>query len=111
MSMLLMVDALKAKVGNSGRKLVPIKLADNASDDGVCWPSYQNIADHCEMGRSTVKRHIKSLESDGFLTIVERNGGKSSNRYQLHIDREVNTSTRSKSSHPPPVQIGPQNQS
>jgi hypothetical protein len=33
------------KVGNSLRKLVLIKLADNANDKGECWPSYQHIAD------------------------------------------------------------------
>lgn len=85
MSMILMVQALKAKVGNAGRKLVLVKLADNANDKGECWPSYQHIADHCEMGRSTVKTHIKALEAAGFLTVMERNGGKSSNRFKLHI--------------------------
>lgn len=85
MSMLLMVEAMKAKVGSSGRKLVLLKLADNANDKGECWPSYQHIADQCEMGRSTVKAHIKTLEEDGFLSIAERNGGASSNKFKLHI--------------------------
>ncbi|MBP0047671.1 helix-turn-helix domain-containing protein [Marinobacterium sp. AK62] len=86
MSMTLMVEALKAKVGNPGRKLVLVKLADNANDKGECWPSYQHVADQCEMGRSTVKAHVKALEEAGFLTVVERNGGKSSNKYRLHIE-------------------------
>ena len=38
MSMLLMVAAMKAKLGNPIRKLVLIKLADNANDDGICCP-------------------------------------------------------------------------
>jgi hypothetical protein len=45
MSMELMVKAMKTKVGNPLRKLVLVKLADNASDQGECWPSYQHIAD------------------------------------------------------------------
>jgi DNA-binding MarR family transcriptional regulator len=98
--MLLMVEAMKARVGNSGRKLVLVKLADNANDEGVCWPSYKNIAEHCEMGRSTVKAHIKRLEQDGFLTVEERNDGKSSNMFRLHISegskQERAISTRSK---------------
>jgi hypothetical protein len=46
-SMMLMVKAI-GLVGNPLRKLVLLKLADNASDQGECWPSYQYIADQCE---------------------------------------------------------------
>ncbi len=107
-----MVDAMKARVGSSGRKLVLIKLADNANDEGYCWPSYQNIADHCEMGRSTVKSHIKQLEKDGFLTVIERNGGKSSNRFQLHVSQgQTKERTVAARSNPDPVKVEPgQNQ-
>lgn len=92
MSMLYMVQAMKVKVGHSGRKLVLLKLADNANDQGICWPSYNTIADHCEMGRSTVKKHIKQLEDDGFLTVEERGGGRSSNRYILTLGSAQNKS-------------------
>lgn len=102
--MSLMVEALKAKVGSQGRKLVLIKLADNANDKGECWPSYQHVADQCEMGRSTVKVHIKQLEKDGFLAIEARNDGKSSNRYLLTIDKGSVKPTRSESA---PVKIKP----
>lgn len=37
MSMLLMVQAMRARVGNPLRKLVLIKLADNANDEGESW--------------------------------------------------------------------------
>lgn len=91
MSMLLMVQALKAKVGSPLRKLVLVKLADQANDDGECWPSYQSIADACEMGRSTVKAHIAWLEEHGFLRVEYRHygsGGKSkSNIYHLTIGK------------------------
>lgn len=94
MSMLLMVQALKAKVGNPLRKLVLVKLADQANDDGECWPSYQSIADACEMGRSTVKAHIAWLEENGFLRVEYRHygsGGKSkSNIYHLTIGKGSN---------------------
>lgn len=103
-----MVSAMKAKVGSSGRKLVLIKLADNANDEGFCWPSYQHVADQCEMGRSTVKEHIKKLEECGFLRVESRNDGKSSNRYLLTIERgtapEKYNGTRSESN---PVEIEP----
>ncbi|WP_235009115.1 DnaT-like ssDNA-binding domain-containing protein [Marinobacterium lutimaris] len=96
--MQLMVDALQARIGNPGRKLVLIKLADNANDHGECWPSYQHVADQCEMGRSTVKSHIKALADDGFIKIKERNDGRSSNRYVLTIAKGKSSNlTRSKS--------------
>lgn len=87
MSMDLMVRVLKTKVGNPLRKLVLIKLADNANDMGECWPSYQHIADQCEIDRSTVRKHIKHLESQGFLRIENREGpkGNSSNLYYLTL--------------------------
>ena len=52
--MSLMAKAMGVKVGNSLRKLVLIKLADNANDKGECWPSYQHIADQCECSRTAV---------------------------------------------------------
>lgn len=91
MSMILMVKAMQAKVGNPLRKLVLIKMADNANDEGECWPSYQHIADQCEIGRSTVRKHIKELEKQGFLRITNRKGvlGNSSNLYVLTFDKPI----------------------
>ena len=87
MSMELMVKAMKTKVGNPLRKLVLVKLADNASDQGECWPSYQHIADQCEIDRSTVRKHIKQLAEQGLLRIENREGpkGNSSNLYYLTL--------------------------
>lgn len=83
----LMVKAMKTRVGNPLRKLVLIKLADNANDMGECWPSYQHIADQCEIDRSTVRRHIKNLEEQRLLRIENRDGpkGNSSNLYFLTL--------------------------
>ena len=88
MSMDLMVKAMKTKVGNPLRKLVLVKLADNASDQGECWPSYQHIADQCEISRSTVKTHIRQLEQAGFLRREFRRKGElnQSNLFHLTLD-------------------------
>lgn len=88
MSMELMVKAMKTKVGNPLRKLVLVKLADNASDQGECWPSYQHIADQCEIGRSTVKLHVRELEKAGFLRREYRRKGElnQSNVFHLTLD-------------------------
>lgn len=72
MSMELMIKAFKLKLGSPVKKLVLVKLADNASDNGECWPSYQHIADQCELSRSAVRKHIKELEQLGYLKIINR---------------------------------------
>lgn len=88
MSMELMVQAMKTLVGDPLAKLVLIKLADNANDLGECWPSYQHVADQCEISRRTAMRHIQALEAAGFLRKEERFGGpkgNSSNLFRLTI--------------------------
>ncbi|WP_104503087.1 helix-turn-helix domain-containing protein [Pseudomonas orientalis] len=89
MSMTLMVAAMKLRVGNPLRKLVLIKLADNASDVGECWPSYQHIADQCEISKRSVMNHITALCDAGLLCKEIRKGGpkgNSSNVYFLTLD-------------------------
>lgn len=92
MSMGLMVAAMKLRVGNPLRKLVLIKLADNASDMGECWPSYQHIADQCEISKRSVMNHITALCESGLLRKEIRKGGpkgNSSNVYFLTLDGGV----------------------
>ena len=89
MSMTLMVAAMKLRVGNPLRKLVLIKLADNASDVGECWPSYQHIADQCEISKRSVMNHIAALCESGLLLKEVRKGGpkgNSSNVYFLTLE-------------------------
>ncbi len=87
MSMQLMVHAMHAKVGNPLRKLVLIKLADNANDHGECWPSYRHIADQCEISRRSVINHIDALVKAGFLQKTSRSGkcGDVANLYLLEL--------------------------
>ena len=67
MSMRLMVEVFHTKVGNPMHKLVLLKLADNANDNGECYPSYQHIAKQCEINKSTAMRTIKALCKKGLL--------------------------------------------
>ncbi|CAI1502385.1 Uncharacterised protein [Serratia grimesii] len=94
MSMNLMAQAMSIKVGNPLRKLVLIKMADNANDKGECWPSYQHIADHCECSKSAVKAHITALIKMGLLSKKNRLGvnngkGNTSNIYMLTLHNPV----------------------
>lgn len=87
MSMRLMVQAMNCEVGNPARKLVLLKLADNANDDGVCFPSYQYIADKCEMSKRSAISHIDDLIKMGFVSKKARKNkdGSSTNLYLLHL--------------------------
>ncbi len=89
MSLLLMAKAMEIKVGNPLRKLVLLKLADNANDDGICFPSYQYIADVCEISKASARTHIEALIQMGFISKKARKNkdGSSSNLYILHLDK------------------------
>lgn len=86
-----MVKVFKLEVGNPLRKLVLLKLADQANDKGECWPSYQYIADQCEVSRSTAKNHIRELEKMGWLTRVSRRDGElnQSNLYLIKLPKNT----------------------
>ena len=72
MSMSLTAQVMSLKVGNAIRKLVLMKLADQANDKGECWPSYSSVAEAAECSRQTAITHIEWLAAHGFLWIEER---------------------------------------
>ena len=80
---------MNCEVGNPARKLVLLKLADNANDDGICFPSYQYIADKCEMSKRSAISHIDDLIKMGFVTKKARKNkdGSSANLYLLHLEK------------------------
>ena len=79
MSMSLTAQAMGMKVGNAIRKLVLLKLADQANDKGECWPSYASIAEAAECSARAVINHIRWLEEHGFLRIENRKIGHGQN--------------------------------
>ena len=109
MSMLLMVKAMQTRVGNPVKKLVLIKLADNANDKGECWPSYQNIADHCEVDKRTVMRHIKELQASGYVRKETRirSYGNTSNMYYLSLPSDPVSPPSDPVSLPPSDPVSP----
>ena len=76
--------------------LVLLALADNANDEGECWPSIRYVAQKCRIDTRTTQRRIRSLEELGEVVVI-RGGGKAStaggtksNRYRIvvHIPDE-----------------------
>lgn len=60
-----------------------IKLADNADQDGHCYPSMPEIVNRTRFSESTVRRAIKNLERDGYLTVKHGQGKGHRSQYQL----------------------------
>lgn len=63
------------------QKAVLISLADQANDDGVCWPSINTISVRTCLSERAVRDAIRWLESAGYLASKDRRG--SSNVYQV----------------------------
>lgn len=91
MSMKLTAQAMELRVGNALRKLVLLKLCDNANDKGLCWPSMQYVADQCEISTRSVMTHIAVLEAEGFLRVMPRatKGKKISNLYLITLGEGI----------------------
>jgi hypothetical protein len=74
----------KIECPTAGQKLILLKLADNANDAGVCWPSLSTIAKDCGCSTRTVSRAIVYFESINLLSHDRR--FNSSNTYQFNMD-------------------------
>lgn len=63
--------------------LVLLSLADQANDDGWCWPSTVHTATRCRLHPDTVWRIVEKLEAKGLVTVKRRPGQSST--YQLEL--------------------------
>lgn len=95
--------AMKQHTGSPAAKLVLVKLADNANEQGLCWPSIELLVEHTELGQSTVYKHLAALEVMGRITPCEviRNG-QPLKAYQLNLPGadEIEIPPRGKEEHP-----------
>lgn len=72
---------------NPTQKVLLIALADNANDDGYCYPSIATLCLKTGLtSKNSIRNNLKILTEKGYLTITERlrpNGSKTSNSYIL----------------------------
>ncbi|MGH0951171.1 helix-turn-helix domain-containing protein [Bacillus mycoides] len=66
----------------STEKLIMFALMVKTNGTKKAIP-YEEIAEMCSLGRTTVIRFVKSLETKGFITISRSNGRRETNVYQL----------------------------
>jgi DNA-binding transcriptional regulator YhcF (GntR family) len=80
MSIHMISQAWKTQVSSLAAKLVLLKLADNASDEGKAWPHIETIAAETGLARSSVFKALNELEESG---LVERHRGRNEVIYQI----------------------------
>ena len=101
-----MTAAWKVRLPQSD-KLLLLALADNANDQGLCWPSVQTLSQKCGLDDRTIQRAIKRLTDADHLTVNHRTGRSS--YYTVHPRQDVTpvTSTPPSRCHPTPVTVPP----
>ena len=77
-----------------GETLVLLALADQANDQGLCWPSQETIASKARCSLRSVKRAVNSLRNAGLLEVEHRgregfSKGRKSNIYRLNVGAEI----------------------
>lgn len=77
MSTILMSQCWPLAGMSPAQKAVLISLADQANDDGYCWPSVGTIAKRTCLSERAVQGAIKWLQSANLMTSSERNGTSS----------------------------------
>lgn len=75
-------------------KLVLLALADQANDEGFCWPSQDVIATKASCSTRSVKRAVETLRRYELLRIEHRGNdgfgkGRKSNVYHLKVGAEL----------------------
>lgn len=65
-------------------KLVLIALADRADDDGICWPSVEDITTRTGLAERTVRRDLGTLADLGLIVRDRRNG--QSNMFRMTFE-------------------------
>jgi hypothetical protein len=66
-----MAWAWEQPVGGS-EKLVLLRLADHANDDGLCWPSQDTMHVKCGVSERTVRESLGKLEGRGLISRTPR---------------------------------------
>lgn len=65
------------------QKLVLLALADNANDEGKCWPSTETLARKCQVSDRTIQVQIAVLAKNGLLNVRYGGGRGQTNLYLL----------------------------
>src|SRR5258705_11620743 len=62
------------RIGSQAELLVLLALADDARDDGLCWPSMRSIAGKARIEERSAQSIIRRLIEKGFVELVSKVG-------------------------------------
>lgn len=88
MSIRLMSVVWEIDFPTQSQKLIALKLADYASDNGASiFPAVNTIAKHTGCDERTVQRVMKAFRACGFLSLIKEGGTgpKATNQWQLNV--------------------------
>lgn len=94
MSVKTLVWAWNLKIKIASHKLVLLTLADNANEQGECFPKLETIGKRCGLKDRQLRYVIRELHKQGYLEFESRhkkNGAQSSNLYALNINSKFDT--------------------
>lgn len=88
MSIAIMSLIFKAQLGSPSRKMLAVRLADFADDEGRgIWPTVGRLAQETELSERTVQRLLREFVEEGLLVVVAEGGGRpgQATRYDFDI--------------------------
>lgn len=80
-----MTDVWDTKIGPATVRLVLLALADQANDEGVCWPFMATIASRANCGLSTARKACAELEAQGLLRREYRKAEDGDNDRSIYV--------------------------
>lgn len=90
MSIMLMSRLFRIQFGSANRKMVAIRLADFADDDGRgIWPTVARLARETEISDRTVQRILKDMVEEGILVVVREGGGRPGQATRYDFDMKA----------------------
>ena len=85
---------------SSTQKLVLISLADQANDDGVCWPSIPRMVKRTCLSERAVRSAIRELEMLGILETTSRSGTSSVYKIDAKKYADLSSTPAPRAAHP-----------
>ncbi len=93
---------------SAAQKAVLVSLADQANDDGVCWPSVTTLCERTCLSPRSVQRALACLIESGFVAVDQRSGR--STIYRISVSREASYSQPNPRHSVTPVTVSPPSQ-
>lgn len=85
MSVYISADVWRHSKAKGAALLVLLSLADQANDDGQCWPKVEQIAERCRISRASVHRHLDQLRELEELKWENRSAESRPNLYTITV--------------------------